>query len=206
MENIYFYLSQDDLHPDEIPKSMDVLDVNSYVRLRTKCSWTLQTYLRLKAENFFCILSGVMPEEGIVLAFRGSRRDYIHKPNSKLYNAWHAGVPAILGHESAYQAERRSELDYIEVTSLCEVVSALKRLRDDKELRKAMVENGRIRAEETNYTNLTARWHDLIAKTVVPAYERWCAASNWTRQTFLIQRFLTLRKNGVRHRIGSFKA
>ena len=44
-----------------------------------------------------------------------SRRWYL-KPPSKLFNSWLAGVPAVLGHESAYRAERRSDLDYIEVS------------------------------------------------------------------------------------------
>jgi hypothetical protein len=36
----------------------------------------------------------------------------------KLYNCWHAGVPAVLGAESAFRANRRSDLDYLEVQSL----------------------------------------------------------------------------------------
>ena len=326
MEKIIFYLNKTDDFTKNLPKNMDKMDVDNYIKLRTNFSWSLQTYLRLKAENFPCILSNIMPDKGIVIAFRGSLpftlkpspklllvcllgdagshpwaqlhvvqnprqtltirdsyhiphwpqpwlitrnsereeqfeniayfgdlsnlaselrclswqervnsiglnwqvmgadrfydysnvdaivavrsfdgRDYIHKPASKLYNAWHAGVPAILGHESAYQAERRSKLDYIEVSSPNEVISALKRLRDDKGLRKAMIENGHLRAQETSFTNLVARWRDFITQTAEPAYEHWCAASSLSRQSFFVQRFLTLRINGIKHRMSSFR-
>ena len=42
-----------------------------------------------------------------------------------------AGVPALLGCESAYQAERRNEYDYFEVHSADEVLETLLRLRGD---------------------------------------------------------------------------
>ncbi|HEY9761058.1 MAG TPA: hypothetical protein V6D07_00965, partial [Trichocoleus sp.] len=48
-------------------------------------------------------------------------RNYGNKPATKLYNAWLAGVPAILGSESAYRAERQSDLDFLEVNSLDDV-------------------------------------------------------------------------------------
>jgi hypothetical protein len=112
------------------------------------------------------------------------------KPPTKLYNAWHAGVSAILGCESAFRAERKSELDYLEVASLDEVILALKRLRDDKALYHAMVENGRVRAEATQPAKITARWRSFLTDIAVPAYEQWCAASDWNRRTFLIQSYL----------------
>ncbi len=111
------------------------------------------------------------------------------KPATKLYNAWLAGVPAILGCDSAFQAERKSELDYLEVTSLNDVIVALKRLRDDKALRQAMIENGRIRAEEFQPSSMTAGWRNFLTDVAVPAYERWCAASDWDRQSFLMRRY-----------------
>lgn len=134
-----------------------------------------------------------------VLAVRSfTKRDYTWKPATKLYNAWHAGVPAILGCESAFQAERKSELDYIEVTSIQEVVSALKQLRDEPKLRRAIVENGRIRAQETSPEKLTKRWSTLIIDTIVPAYDRWCKASSLTQQLFIRRRSLAIQSRGTR--------
>ena len=54
-----------------------------------------------------------------VLAVRDlTESDYNAKPASKLINAWHAGVPALLGPEPAFQALRRSELDYLDRCAL----------------------------------------------------------------------------------------
>ncbi|MEB3280485.1 MAG: hypothetical protein VKK42_16355 [Lyngbya sp.] len=124
-------------------------------------------------------------EVDAVLAIRSfSRQQYIRKPATKLYGAWHAGVPAILGYESAYQAERKSELDYIEVTSVAEVLAALKRLRDDKTFRQAVVENCRVRAQETTPPALIERWRDFINNKAIPAYEQWCSTSPQAQEAF----------------------
>ena len=136
----------------------------------------------------------------VIVAVRNfeSQIEYSWKPALKLYNAWHAGIPAIIGRESASRLERKSELDYIEVTSLNEVISALKKLRDDKEFRQAMIENGRVRAEETKPAKLVAQWRNMLTKTAIPAYERWCSASNWTRQSFLQRRSLAVKTEEMR--------
>lgn len=123
---------------------------------------------------------------------------YDWKPATKLYQAWHAGIPAILGCESAYRAERKSELDYLEVTSLDELMVALWRLRNDKELRHAMVENGRVRAEETQPTRLVTQWRTFFTQIAVPAYDRWCNGSNLTRKIFVTRRDLAIKTQGMR--------
>jgi hypothetical protein len=127
-----------------------------------------------------------------IVAVRSFNRQggYYNKPALKLYNAWHAGVPAILGGDSACRAERKSELDYLEVASLNDVILALKRLRDDKALRHAMVENGRIRAEETQPAKLVSMWRSFLLDQAVPAYERWCMASAASRESYLIYHYL----------------
>lgn len=54
-----------------------------------------------------------------VLAVRSFAKVSFDKyPPSKLYNSWLAGVPALLGRESAYQAERRNAYDYFEVARI----------------------------------------------------------------------------------------
>ncbi|HBB32109.1 MAG TPA: hypothetical protein DDZ80_18700 [Cyanobacteria bacterium UBA8803] len=138
-----------------------------------------------------------------VLAVRsfGRQSSYNWKPPSKLLNAWQAGVPAILGNESAFRNARKSELDYLEVTSVDEAIAALKRLRDDRELRQAMIENGRIRAADTTPASLTARWRNFLTDIVVPAYHHWCMSSDWTRQLFLTRRALDIKTQGMRSQI-----
>lgn len=111
------------------------------------------------------------------------------KPATKLYNAWHAGVPAILGRESAFRAESRSQLDYLEVTSQEDVLKALQWLRDDQALRQAMVANGQQRAADTHPDRLVEVWCYFLTQVAVPAYDRWCRASYLERLLFLIRRY-----------------
>lgn len=125
--------------------------------------------------------------------------DYAWKPALKLYNAWHAGIPAILGQgESAYRLERRSNLDYIEVNTLDETLVALKRLRDDLEFRHAVIENGRRRAEETKPENLVKQWQTFVLVRVVPAYERWRNSPAIARQAYLKRCALALKTEPAR--------
>jgi|SRR5215475_5645814 len=106
-----------------------------------------------------------------VIAVRSfSSGTYYNKPALKLFNAWHAGVPAILGVESAYRAERKSDLDYIEVRSIDEVVSALLLLRDNKSLREAMIYNGHERAKETQAKVIVSLWVNMLNIVAIPRY------------------------------------
>jgi hypothetical protein len=128
------------------------------------------------------------------------------KPATKLYNAWHAGVPAILGHESAFRAERQSQFDYLEATSLQETIAALQQLRDDPALRQAMVKNGQQRAKETQSEQLAARWQHFLTQVATPAYEQWCAASTLSQSAFLVQRYFAsmpqrVQSQGVLHEL-----
>ncbi len=101
-------------------------------------------------------------------------QNFCNKPATKLYNAWLAGVPAILGCDSAYWAERQSSLDYLEVKSFSQVLEQLARLRDDANLRQAMVAHGYQRAQAYTPQAITQRWVSFLNSVAVPAYEYWC--------------------------------
>lgn len=139
----------------------------------------------------------------IVLAIRefGFKNNWHGKPASKLYSAWHAGVPAILGYESAFRAERKSDLDYLEATSLSEVIAALKRLREDKELRSNMLKNGQIRAEETNPENMVKCWKDFLKNIVIPAYKSWCSMPTWQQEAFFNARKLFIGSRPIYYQL-----
>ena len=125
-------------------------------------------------------------EVDAILAVRSfTGEEYTHKPASKLYNAWNARVPAILGCESAYRTQRQSNLDYIEVASINETISALKHLQDRPDLRKAMVENGIVRFQEICPEKLVQKWRKLFAEIIVPEYINWCKKSNLAREIYL---------------------
>ena len=114
---------------------------------------------------------------------RSARAAFDHKPPSKLINAWIAGVPAILGHESAYRALRRNTMDYIEVCSVDELLSALCELRSRPELRAAIRDNGRARVPEVSAAATVRQWLQFIEKVAVPAYYKWIRTPGWLRRT-----------------------
>lgn len=131
----------------------------------------------------------------------GRERGYPNKPGSKLYNAWMAGIPAVLGAESAFQSERRSELDYLEATTVPEFLRAIDRLRDDVGLRRAMVENGVQRRVEVSPEAVVASWRRLIEDVAVPAYERWLGGGSMGRAAYLFRRYAAVRRNGLAARV-----
>lgn len=103
----------------------------------------------------------------LVLAVRPPRRGlYADKPATKLFNAWHAGVPALLGPEWALREVRRSPLDYLEVASADEAREAVDRLRADADLYRRMVEHGHARAAEVSFEATTRRWAELLFETL----------------------------------------
>ncbi len=135
--------------------------------------------------------------DAIVAVRSFDRRRHHRYPASKLYNAWFAGVPAILGHESAYRTERRSELDYIEAISEEEIITALVRLRDDPAFHRAIIANGAARARELTFGEIAARWRRLIEEELVPAHAKWCASDGRDREAFFQRR----RRSYLQYRI-----
>lgn len=125
------------------------------------------------------------------------------KPPTKLYNAWLAGVPAILGNEPAYQDQRQNEFSYIEVNSLEETIAQLKRLRDDKAFRSAIIEQGRKQVKDFSRDRTLEVWKTFLTDVAVPAYERWTRMPWLGQKSFLWRRYLGLKYNGIQRRIRS---
>jgi hypothetical protein len=106
------------------------------------------------------------------------------KPASKLVNAWHAGCPALLGPEPAFEARRRTALDYLAVATPQEALAALRLLTAEPGLRAAMAENGRLRAREFSVERVARCWEELLAGPVAADFERWRRAprrARWLR-------------------------
>ena len=103
-----------------------------------------------------------------ILAVRPPRIDLRGKPAAKLYNAWLAGAPALLGREPAYREIRRSPLDYLEVDSVEEARQAIDRLRDEPGLYRAMVENGHRRGADYAPAATLAAWRELLERVLPP--------------------------------------
>ncbi len=116
--------------------------------------------------------------------------EHLVKPANKLYNAWLAGIPAILGHESAYQYERKSEYDYLEVVSVEDAYEAVKKLKQDADYRNKMIANGQQRAAEIQDSKLVDSWVALIEDKLKADYERWRSCGALKRQWFFMNRHL----------------
>lgn len=112
---------------------------------------------------------------------------YRHKPASKLFNAWIAGVPAILGRESAYCFYRKNEFDYLEANSASSAFLDLKRLKEDPTFREAMVANGLARKNEISPSATILKWKELLVNIIIPSYNNWLKKNaieqHWSIQT-----------------------
>jgi hypothetical protein len=115
------------------------------------------------------------------------RRTHTDKPATKLYNAWLAGVPAVMGVESAYRAEGENRVDYLEVTSLEETFAALEKLRDDAPLRRTLVNKGFNAAQKYTPEKIVARWLSFLSDVAIPAFEDWISLPRY-RQRIIQQR------------------
>lgn len=104
------------------------------------------------------------------------------KPPSKLINSWLAGVPAIVGREPAFLPLRQADTDFLEVRSLSELIDAVKRLRDDKALYRAMRERARLRAVEFSTDKNCRQWIEVLDGPVFDAYSRWKRSGRVRRQ------------------------
>ena len=98
----------------------------------------------------------------LVVAIRPKGTAVECKPPSKLINAWVAGVPALLGSEPAYQRLRLEDSDFIEVNSGEEVLSAVRRLKDNPLEYAAMLSRCDERAVEFSSKAIAQQWADML--------------------------------------------
>ncbi len=106
-----------------------------------------------------------------VVAIRNFGREVSHlnKPSLKLFNAWVAGVPAILGHETAYRREGSPGEGYLEATSPEELLRALQTLKDDPARRRALVQHGRQAVQQFSVEATVERWRTLLSRAAASA-------------------------------------
>lgn len=103
----------------------------------------------------------------LVLAVRPSSADlHLRKPATKLCNAWLAGVPAMVGPESACRALRRDESDFIEVSTRAEAEAAVLRLLEEPGLYARMRQRAAERAVDCSVARVTQRWMEVLGREV----------------------------------------
>ena len=134
-------------------------------------------------------------EVDLVLAARPRSRNALgrsdlhpRKPATKLYNAWRAGVPALLGPELAYRELRESPLDYLEIANRLEAQTAVQRLLDGRALYRSMIEQGNARAPGFSVEEITRQWATLLFETLPSLLDarhvrRWRGRSLRLKQT-----------------------
>lgn len=142
--------------------------------------------------------------DAVIGVRRFKEHNYTNKPATKLYNSWLAGVPAILGNESAFQYERKNELDYIEVNSFEEIILALENLKNNPQLRHQMSENGKIRAKEISTNQLINNWRKFLINIAIPAYQNWYNSTNWYKNLYSQKCFFRVKSNALKAKINSF--
>jgi hypothetical protein len=142
--------------------------------------------------------------DAVVAVRNFQKQDYTKKPATKLYNAWHAGVPAILGKESAFQSERKSEFDYFEVSSVEDVINILKYLKDNPQLRQKVSKNGKYRSQETGPQYTVKQWWNFFIDIAIPKYQEWSSASLWRQQLYLQICYLNIKADATYNHISSF--
>ncbi|MFA9439057.1 glycosyltransferase [Uliginosibacterium sp. sgz301328] len=111
----------------------------------------------------------------VVLAHRIEAPSMLaQKPATKLYNAWLAGVPALLAPEPAYQKLRQSPFDYLEVQGPEDVIAALTRIKNEPGLYAAMRAQCDARAPEFSIERIAQMWLTVLGEAV-EHYPAWRA-------------------------------
>jgi len=174
---------------------------------RLDCHW-ISKYQEFKWENIQTYQMDTgwssYTDVDLIVAIRSfSKRtcQFDNKPATKLYNGWLAGVPCILGKESSLIFERKSKLDYIEVTNYHETLSAVKLLKKNPSLYSDMVANGLERSKEISPKATTKNWCLLIENVIIPSYQKWLNSSEIEKTTSIaIQKLFNFNYH-VNHRI-----
>jgi hypothetical protein len=112
-------------------------------------------------------------EVDAVLAARDLGSHHHHKPAAKLTNAWLAGVPAILGPESAYRSVGCPGKNYLEICSSEEALDALRLLQRDPGFRQRIVDCGAETAGRFTYQAVADCWARFLEDVVFPGYYSW---------------------------------
>lgn len=111
--------------------------------------------------------------------FDSSQSSYSNKAFLKLINAWLAGVPAILGNESAYRIIGEKSKNYIEVNSIEQVILSLKQLKENIEFRKKLIKNGEIKSKEYDFEKVIREWEYFLMYIAIPSFEKLETVTNF---------------------------
>jgi hypothetical protein len=86
----------------------------------------------------------------------------LFKNASRLFQAWHMEVPSIFCNHSAMSYIKKSELDYLEANTKEEFIECCLRLKTDKDLFYAMIENAKKRKNEFNNSVMIEQINNIL--------------------------------------------
>lgn len=121
-------------------------------------------------------------------------KPFNNKPPSKLFNAWHAGIPFIGGYDSAYKQVGEPGKDYLLVKTQQEALEAILKLQNDPDLYNELTSKGRKKALIYNQDTITQIWEDVLTNSVARRYRIWKERSQYERL-----RFYLIRNYGLLH-------
>ena len=96
-----------------------------------------------------------------------------NKPPTKLFSAWHANIPFIGGHDSAFKQVGKPGEDYLLAGTPQEVLEAVLKLRNDPNLYHKLVQNGARKAAEYTEQSIAETWENVLTHKVLPRYQQW---------------------------------
>lgn len=140
----------------------------------------------------------------VLIAIRSfDRRTHDTKPPWKLFTAWLARCPLVAGNDSAFSYEGDPNRDYIRVTTIEEMCSAITRLRDDSEYYRQIVEAGCEKSKDISIVRIESRWAQVFVSHIFPVYENYFHLTHaWARNT---RRARIVLQQWIRHGARSFR-
>jgi hypothetical protein len=127
-----------------------------------------------------------------VLAVRSfSSARHFHKPATKLYNAWIAGVPFLTGRDSACAAEAKDGIEYFSIRSKTELLEILAQLKKNPALRKTTIQAGQKKSASRNRDAVRRLWMDLLTDRLPAEFQIWKSSTaanrrlSWFKQSII---------------------
>jgi hypothetical protein len=109
---------------------------------------------------------------------------HLHKPGTKLYNAWLAGVPFLGGRDSAYAGDGCPGENYLRATTPEELLTHIRRLKEDITLRTRLTDAGHVAGKGFTPAATLERWQNLVTRDLPPLAEDWRRRGSLSRRTF----------------------
>lgn len=123
-----------------------------------------------------------------VLAVRDfTQARHLHKPATKLYNAWLAGVPFLAGRDSAYSAEASPGIDYLVADSPKGLLELVENLQRDPEVRHRLVRSGETKTASRNRDAVRRLWLNFLKLELPRRMEAWRKLGRAGRSLFWLR-------------------